>query len=72
MGVVMSGFFSRMQFTSKLFLAVVTITVVSILISSGLAIRMANQGLQALGEGAVSDTHQATLQCPSHVRSDHS
>lgn len=56
----MTGFFARMQFTSKLFLAVVTITVVSILISSGLAIRMANQGLQALGEGAVRDTHQAT------------
>jgi methyl-accepting chemotaxis protein len=55
----MTGFFSRMQFTSKLFFAVVTITVVSILISSGLAIRMANQGLHDLGEGAVRDVHQA-------------
>jgi methyl-accepting chemotaxis protein len=60
-----------MQFTSKLFFAVVTITVVSILISSGLAIRMANQGLHDLGEGAVSDTHQAAYQCPAHVRPEH-
>ena len=56
----MTSFFSRMQFTSKLFLAVVAITVVSILISSGLAIRMANRGLYSLGEGAVRDIHQAS------------
>ena len=56
----MPGLFSRMKFTSKLFSAVLAITVVSILIASGMAIRMANQGLYALGEGAIKDIHQAT------------
>jgi methyl-accepting chemotaxis protein len=49
----------NVQFTTKLFIAVVFITAVSILITSGNAIRMANSGLNTLGENAISDIHQS-------------
>ncbi len=49
----------NMQFTTKLFVAVVCISAVSILITSGNAIRMANNGLFTLGEDAIKDIHQS-------------
>ncbi|TKB25502.1 HAMP domain-containing protein [Desulfopila sp. IMCC35006] len=49
----------NMQFTTKLFIAVVCITMTSILITSGNAIRMADSGLYSLGEGAIKDIHQS-------------
>jgi methyl-accepting chemotaxis protein len=49
----------NIQFTTKLFIAVVFISAVSILITSGNAIRMANNGLNILGENAISDIHQS-------------
>ncbi|MGB3211823.1 MAG: methyl-accepting chemotaxis protein [Desulforhopalus sp.] len=51
--------FRNVQFTTKLFIAVVCIAVVSILITSGNAIRMANDGLYTLGEDAIKDIHQS-------------
>jgi len=51
--------FSNIQFTTKLFISMVFITVISILITSGNAIRMADNGLYSLGEGAIKDIHQA-------------
>ena len=47
-----------MKFTTKLFIAVVSISIISILIISGNAIRMSNKGLYTLGEDAIKDTHQ--------------
>lgn len=49
----------HIQFTTKLFVSVVFISVVSILITSGNAIRMSNNGLYTLGEGSIKDIHQA-------------
>ena len=49
----------NIQFTTKLFIAVVFISAVSILITSGNAIRMANNGLNILGENAIRDIHQS-------------
>lgn len=49
----------NMQFTTKLFIAVVCISAVSILITSGNAIRMTNSGLFTLGEEAIKDIHQS-------------
>ena len=37
----------------------VTVVVISILITSGNAVRMSKQGLYALGEGALTDIHQS-------------
>jgi methyl-accepting chemotaxis protein len=48
-----------MKFTTKLFSAIVFLCIVSILITSGNAIRMSNNGLQSLGEGAIENMHQA-------------
>jgi methyl-accepting chemotaxis protein len=50
---------NKVQFTTKLFIAVVFISVISILITSGNAIRMADDGLYTLGEGAMKDIHQS-------------
>jgi methyl-accepting chemotaxis protein len=50
---------NKVQFTTKLFIAVVFISVISILITSGNAIRMADDGLYSLGEGAMKDIHQS-------------
>ncbi len=52
---------SNIKFTTKLFLSVVFITIVSILITSGNAIRMSNSGLFTLGEGMIGDIHQAVF-----------
>lgn len=49
----------NVQFTTKLFIAVVCISAVSILITSGNAIRMTNSGLFTLGEEAIKDIHQS-------------
>ncbi len=49
---------NNVQFTTKLFIAVVLISAVSILITSGNAIRMSNSGLYTLGENAIKDSHQ--------------
>ena len=50
---------NQVQFTTKLFIAVVLITAFSIIITSANAIRMANSGLYTLGEGAIEDVHQS-------------
>jgi len=55
----MLSVFRNMKFTTKLFVAMVSVVVVSILITSGNAIRMSKQGLYSLGEGAVVDIHQS-------------
>jgi methyl-accepting chemotaxis protein len=49
---------NNVQFTTKLLTAVVLISAVSILITSGNAIRMADNGLYSLGENAMKDGHQ--------------
>ena len=52
---------TNIRFTTKLFVSVVVITVASVLITSITAIRMANNGLYSLGEGATRDVHQAVF-----------
>jgi methyl-accepting chemotaxis protein len=47
------------KFTTKLFSAMLAVVVVSILITSGNAIRMSKEGLYTLGEGAIVDIHQS-------------
>ncbi len=54
----MLKYFKNVQFTTKLFIAVVCISIISILIISWNAIRMSNSGLYTLGENAIKDTHQ--------------
>ncbi|MEE4313404.1 MAG: Cache 3/Cache 2 fusion domain-containing protein, partial [Desulfofustis sp.] len=51
--------FTRVRFTTKLFVAMIGVVVLSILITSGNAIRMSKNGLYELGEGAVQDIHQS-------------
>ncbi len=51
--------FNTMKFTTKLFIAVVFISALSILITSGNAIRMADSGLYSMGEGGMKDIHQS-------------
>ncbi|BDD88320.1 methyl-accepting chemotaxis protein [Desulfofustis limnaeus] len=51
--------FTTVRFTTKLFVSMIALVAVSILITSGNAIRMSKNGLYALGEGAVEDIHQA-------------
>ncbi len=51
--------FNNIKFTTKLFIAVMIISAVSILITSGNAIRMADNGLYAMGEGGMKDIHQS-------------
>ncbi len=46
------------KFTTKLFTAMISIVILSILITSGNAIRMSKQGLYSLGEGAIADILQ--------------
>lgn len=48
-----------MKFTTKLFSSVVLLCVISILITSGNAIRMSNNGLQSLGEESVMQIHDS-------------
>ncbi len=47
------------KFTTKLFFSMILVVVVSILITSGNAVRMSKQGLYTLGEGAIKDIHQS-------------
>ncbi|MFN2359068.1 MAG: methyl-accepting chemotaxis protein [Desulfotignum sp.] len=47
------------KFTTKLFFAMIFVVVVSIVITSGNAVRMSKQGLYTLGEGAIKDIHQS-------------
>jgi len=49
----------NIKFTTKLFLAMISVVVISILITSGNAIRMSKEGLFTLGEGAVENIHQS-------------
>ncbi|MBM9604340.1 methyl-accepting chemotaxis protein [Desulfopila inferna] len=51
--------FKNVKFTTKLFLAMISVVIFSILITSGNAIRMSKQGLYTLGEGAMQDIHQS-------------
>ncbi len=51
--------FNNVQFTTKLFVAVVLITAISILITSGNAIRMARNSLYSLEEDAIVNIHQS-------------
>ncbi|MBU1420562.1 MAG: methyl-accepting chemotaxis protein [Proteobacteria bacterium] len=48
----------NIKFTTKLFTAMISIVILSILITSGNAIRMSKQGLYSLGEGAIADILQ--------------
>lgn len=49
----------NVKFTTKLFVAMISVVVVSILITSGNAVRMSKNGLYDLGEGALEDIHQS-------------
>ncbi len=51
--------FKNVRFTTKLFAAMISVVIVSILITSGNAIRMSKEGLYSLGEGALVDIHQS-------------
>ncbi len=55
------GNFKTMKFTTKLFSAVVLLCIVSILITSGNAIRMTGNGLESLGEKGIENTHQTVF-----------
>ena len=48
-----------MKFTTKLFTAVVLLCLISILIISGNAVRMSQNGLDTLGRGALEHIHEA-------------
>lgn len=48
----------NMKFTTKLFLAMLLVVVLSILITSGNAIRMSKNGLYSLGTSALVDVHK--------------
>lgn len=51
--------FKNVKFTTKLFVSMISVVILSILITSGNAIRMSKQGLYSLGEGALVDIHQS-------------
>ncbi|SHO49504.1 methyl-accepting chemotaxis protein [Desulfopila aestuarii DSM 18488] len=53
--------FKSMKFTTKLLSSIILLCLVSILITSGNAIRMADNGLQSLGEESVENIHNAML-----------
>jgi len=55
------GNFKTMKFTTKLFTAVILLCIVSILITSGNAIRMTDNGLQALGEKGIENMHRTVF-----------
>ncbi len=55
------GNIKTVKFTSKLFIAVVLLCIVSILITSGSAIRMANNGLESLGEKGIENMHETVF-----------
>ena len=47
------------KFTTKLFVAMLSVVIISILITSGNAIRMSKQGLYTLGESSIENIHTA-------------
>ncbi|TKB09603.1 methyl-accepting chemotaxis protein [Desulforhopalus sp. IMCC35007] len=49
----------KVKFTTKLFVAMLAIVVISIAITSGNAVRMSKKGLYTLGEGAIENIHAA-------------
>ena len=51
--------FKNVKFTTKLFVAMLSVVIISILITSGNAIRMSRQGLYSLGEGSIGNIHTA-------------
>lgn len=52
----------NMQFTTKLFVAIVFISVTSVIVITGNAIRMSTKGLDDFGKTALSNTHQTVLE----------
>ncbi len=53
--------FKNIQFTTKLFVAIVFISVASVVIIAANAIRMSHEGLNQFGETAIANTHQAVF-----------
>lgn len=51
--------FKNVKFTTKLFVAMLSVVIISILITSGNAIRMSKRGLYSLGEGSIESIHTA-------------
>jgi methyl-accepting chemotaxis protein len=51
----------NIQFTTKLFVAIVFISVASVVIIAGNAIRMSHEGLNQFGTTAIANTHQAVF-----------
>ncbi|THB77220.1 MAG: HAMP domain-containing protein [Desulfobulbaceae bacterium] len=56
---MMLSFFKNMKFTTKLFISMISVVVLSIIITSGNAIRMSKNGLFDLGEGALQNIHES-------------
>lgn len=52
---------NTMKFTTKLLTSIVILCLVSVLITSGNAIRMSNNGLQSLGEESIENIHNSML-----------
>lgn len=48
-----------MKFTTKLFVAMIGIVIISIVVTSGSAVRMSKQGLNTLGESSIESIHLA-------------
>ncbi|MFN2354154.1 MAG: methyl-accepting chemotaxis protein [Desulfopila sp.] len=59
--------FRNIKFTTKLFTAMISVVVVSILITSGNAVRMSKDGLYALGFDATKNIHQSLYNSLSAV-----
>ena len=57
----MFNMFKNIQFTTKLFVAIVFISVASVVIIAANAIRMSHEGLNQFGETAIENTHQAVF-----------
>lgn len=55
----MLGHLKNVKFTTKLFVAMLSVVIISILITSENAVRMSKQGLYTLGEQAIEDIHAA-------------
>ena len=51
----------NIQFTTKLFVAIVIISITSVATIAGIAIKMSHEGLNQLGKSALGNTHQAVF-----------
>ena len=51
--------FSQIKYTTKLFISMILVVIVSLVITSGVAINLSKEGLYSLGEGAIKDVHQS-------------